>query len=41
MITFSRKSYGPGKWKQIQEKMEIKEVIFVVSYFHKIFFSKM
>ena len=26
---FSRKSYGPGKWKQIQEKMEIKEVIFI------------
>ena len=27
VINLSRKSYGPGKWKQIQEKMEIKEVI--------------
>ena len=32
VINLSRKSYGPGKWKQIQEKMEIKEVVFVFCY---------
>ena len=32
VINLSRKSYGPGKWKQIQEKMEIKEVVLVFCY---------
>jgi len=31
MSEYIKKSYGPGKWKQIQEKMEIKEENFGVA----------